>query len=215
MKKITLVPLVLLLTLASAVVARQGGIAHIGGFDLDFRKGNILLSGPTPSGKATVVLTGGEKPIVLTTQESAGAALKKAKLKSRRRELTGQKVVINVINYNVKDKKALVSGATLTKNVTIFLEEIALEGEKSSLKVRCDEAVFKAGAKLGTGRIDFSGDVHLWSYGGAALTDGELTAKAGYIDLGDPDDPENNPRRVFLGDGSMTGNPKLTEGKDK
>ena len=201
--------------LTSSVVAQQSGTARIGGFDLDWRKGTFLLTGPTPTGKASVKLVGESGPVVFIRQETGGEALKRAKRKSRRSDIRGHNLVIAVVNYGVKGKNVAVSGATFTQDVTILMEEVTLEGEKTTLKIRCDEAVFKAGPKLGTGRIDFSGDVHVWSYGGELLSDGELTAKGGWIDLGDPDDPENNPRRLFLGAGNMTGNPKPTEGKKK
>lgn len=203
----------LCLTLPLALAAQQGKLSRVGDYTLDFLPdGSITAKGPTPSGKATLTLVGSSRPVSLVTQETGGAALEKSKLKSRRRELSSHQIVAQAKDY-VKGKKPTVTGATLTGNVTILLEEVGLDGEKNTTKVRCDTAVFTAGPKLGTGRFDFSGNVHAWGLGGPGS--GELTAKSGWFDLGDPDDAENKPRSFHLDAGGVTGNLKETEGKKK
>ena len=186
--------------------------SHIGDFVLEWKDGVIELVGPTPSGKVIVTLMGNAAPVSMVSQEAGGERLKKNDLKSRRRELSGQKIIATAANVGVKGKKALVSGATLTKNVTILLDEVHLDGAKETIKIRCDQAVYKTGGKLGTGRIDFSGNAHLWHYG---ALDTETSVESGWIDLGDPDDAENKPPTLHLGAGSTTGNIKDEPGKTK
>lgn len=195
--------LALLLTLPLAAIAQKNAASHFGEFTLEWTDGMIDLRGPTPSGKATLTVTGTSQPVALIAQVSGGEALKKANLKSRRQELRGYKIVAVAVNTNTKGKKAFVTGATITRDVTVLVEQVTLSGDKTTYKVRCDQATFKAGAKLGTGRLDFSGDVHAWGFGGP-LSSGELKATSGWIDLGDPDDPENQPIQTHLDRGSAT-----------
>lgn len=209
MKKSTLALLFLTLPLAVAAqkttdTSAKANISRIGEFVLDWKEGVIEFVGPTPSGKLTATLTGGTTPVSLVARENGGEVLKKTSLKSRHRELTGQKIVVGVVNVNVKGKKPLVTGATLARNVTIIVEQISLADEKTSIKVRCDSASYKAGPKLGTGRIDFAGNARIWYYGGLEL---ETTMQSGWIDLGDPDDAENKPPTLNLNGGSTTGTP--------
>jgi hypothetical protein len=209
---LALASLCLLVPLVHGAQNAPTNTSRIGDFILNWRSGTIEIVGPTPSGKVTATLLGNAAPVAMVSQEAGSEALKKAKLKSRRRELSAKKIVAVAVNVSVKGKKAFVSGATLTANVSILLEQLDLEGNKQTIKVRCDEAIFKAGTKPGMGRIDFSGNAHLWSYG---ALDTETSVDSGWIDLGDPEDAENKPPTLHLGAGSTTGNIKEEPEKKK
>ena len=210
MKKYFLPLLLLALPLTIAAQkpspAKKPPINYIGEFRLDWSDGIIDLVAP-PSGKLTATLTGSSRPISLVAQENGGEVLTKSGLKSRRRELSGQKIV--AVAAGGKGKKTRVTDAHLTRNVTVLIEQLSLDDQKLTIKVRCDDALYKAGAKLGTGRIDFSGNAHIWYYG---TLDIETTMQSGWIDLGDPDDAENKPPTLHLEKGNTIGTPGKGKG---
>jgi hypothetical protein len=199
-----------------AAAQKSATVSRVGEFTLDWSKGVIDAAFPTPSGKVTVALTGTKGPVSFVGQEAGSARLAKNKLRSQRRELTAQSIVV-LAQQRKQGKQTLmqVKTATAQKDVIFLLEQVSLEGEKSTTKVRCDQAVFKAGAKPGTGRLDFSGNARVWTYGAGVLESSETATSGGWIDLGDPDDAENKPPTLHLESGSSSGSLKEDGGGKK
>jgi len=183
--------LLLLLTLASLpVVARpQAGATKLGEFTVSFNPGKLRFESLSAT-KLKATLTG------------VGSSL--VKLISPEREVRAQKIIAFVEQSGAK-KQTTLSEATATGAVYAHLVQKDAKGSVYSYTVTCDSAVFKAGAKPKTGRLDFSGNARL-AYD-TPLTDGETVCSKGYIDLGDPDDPAKSP--VFeVENGTTTGRPK-------
>lgn len=181
-------------------------VTHVGDFILDWQKGELDVS-RTPSGKLTLVLSGTRGPVAFTFQEKGSERLKKSKLKSTRREFSGRALIATAQEAKAKTKESRfrLLGASVSREVSLVIEQVDLNDEKTTIKVRCDQAVYKAGAKPGSGRIDFSGNARVWYYG---FLDTETTTESGWIDLGDPDDLENKPPTLHLGGGNTTGKVK-------
>lgn len=183
--------LFLLLTLASLPVLAhtQEGVTKIGEFSVNFKPGKFRVESFSAT-KGKMILTGVGTSVV--------------KIVSPQREVRAQKIVA-LVEQAGSAKETRLTEATATGTVYAHLVQKDAKGNVYSYTVTCDTAVFKAGPKSKTGRLDFSGNARLVY--DTPLTEGETTGTKGYIDLGDPDDPAKSP--VFeLEDGTTTGRPK-------
>jgi hypothetical protein len=202
-------------SLAVSALAQQAGVIQLEGYEIDFTQGTFQGSF-RPSGKLSVTYTGRSGPAHVVGQESGTKRLAGSKVRSIRREFIARSIVIHAQEVTRgKQKVTELKEATAKNEVTVLVEQINSDGQKSTLKVRCDQAVFTAGVKPKTGRVEFSGNAKVWAYGMSFLQDGELSTTGGWIDLGDPDDLENKPVSFSLDAPSGSVKVRDTEGKKK
>lgn len=188
--------LALTLTLALPTLSQTGkpaAVSRIGQYSLVFPGPLEMMVFQT--GKLRVTATAPSPQVV--------------KLWTAENEIRARKIVADAEQRGPK-RVRLLTEATLTGSVYAHFIVVQKDGSKTVYTITCDSAVFKGGAKPKTGRLDFSGNVHF-------VTDpptlgGEVVCKKGFLDLGDPDDPEK-PVLIGLDSGEATGTPTL--GKKK
>lgn len=188
---------------------------QLAGYEVTYYEGFFTASA-RPSGKLSLTYTGRSGPVHIIGQERGTKRLEQSKLRSIRRELIAQSLVFNAQEVvRGKQKTTELREATAKNGVTVLVEQVGLEGKKSTLKVRCDQAIFKAGSKPKTGRVEFSGNARVWAYGMGFLEDGEIQTAGGWVDFGDPDDLENKPVTFQLEGGKASASVKNAEENKK
>ena len=127
------------------------------------------------------------------------------------RDIRAGKIVMDAEQRGPK-KETVMTEATLIGKVYVHLVQVAKDGAKYVYTVTCDNAVFKAGAKPKTGRLEFSGNAHLIA--DTPLISQDMDCTKGSLDLGDPDDPLKTPV-LELENGGTTGTLKPPVEKKK
>lgn len=196
--KTRLLPLLVLsLTLpALSQSAPAQGTSRIGEYTVQFNPGKFRAEMLSATKLRGVLTATGSGVVRISTTD---------------RDIRAAKIIMDAEQRDPK-KQTLLTEAALTGKVYVHLVQRAKDGTKYVYTVTCDNAIFKAGPKPKTGRLDFSGNAHLVA--DTPMTDLDLDCARGSLDLGDPDDLTKPPVLELL-DGGTTGTVKPPVEKKK